>query len=234
MTLMVTWLRCWTWNWNWTLAVVGSQILCPWCGSHFLLCSTPLSHRKPGPKPVVPRCQWRVSHIHSYYSHGHISHPLTQLSLTPLRPLSSFLLQACVPHLAVARTDVRHFVCARVARDLIIFFFLFPFLLFFFFLAFIMLRARARLGSEEREGGVSVWRRVGVAVAFAYAMGASTHKVFPRRMFPLWCTPFWIILSLAWVYSTCVCLSVYVLERKSYLLLPHCISGTFMEIIQLI
>lgn len=42
---------------------------------------------------------------------------------TPLRPapLSYLLLHACVPHLAVARTDVRHFVCARVARDLIIF-----------------------------------------------------------------------------------------------------------------
>lgn len=169
MTLMVTWHRCWTWNWNWTLAVVGSQILCPWCGSHFLLCSTPLSHRKPGPKPVVPRCQWRVSHIHSYYSHGHISHPLTQLSLTPPRPLSSFLLQACVPHLAVARTDVRHFVCARVARDLIIFFFsFFPFLLFFFFLAFIMLRARARLASEERE-------RVGCLFGGALALPLPLH-----------------------------------------------------------
>lgn len=162
MTLMVTWLRCWTWNWNWTLAVVGSQILCPWCGSHFLLCSTPLSHRKPGPKPVVPRCQWRVSHIHSYYSHGHISHPLTQLSLTPPRPLSSFLLQACVPHLAVARTDVRHFVCARVARDLIIFFF--PFSVSFIFLLFGIYNAACQGAAwlrRERGWGVCLearWR----------------------------------------------------------------------------
>lgn len=41
--------------------------------------------------------------------------------------------------------------------------------------------------------------------------------------------------SLSGVSVLYVCMSsVYVLERKSYLLLPHCISGTFMEIIQLI
>lgn len=123
MTLMVTWLRCWTWNWNWTLAVVGSQILCSWCGSHFLLCSTPLSHRKPGPKPVVLRCQWRVSHIHSYYSHGHISHPLTQLSLTPPRPLfflSAAGLRAAFACSTYGRAAFR--LCSRCTRSDNIFF----------------------------------------------------------------------------------------------------------------
>lgn len=99
---------------------------------------------------------------------------------------SSFLRRVCVPHLAVARTDVRHFVCTRVARDLIIFF-----SSFFYFLAFIMLRARVRHDSakrvrgkvssvreseRERDVGVSVCRRVGVAVAFAYACGHTLIK----------------------------------------------------------
>lgn len=46
-------------------------------------------------------------------------------------------------------------------------------------------RGLAPKKEREMEGGVSVWRRVAVAIAFAYAMGARAHKVFPRRMFPL-------------------------------------------------
>lgn len=189
----------WTWNWNWRQLAVKFSVHAV-AAIFFYVLHTPLSHCKHGPKPVVLRCQWRVSHIHSYYSHGHISRPLNSASPCPPFILAAACLRAAFGCGTNGRAAFR--LCPRCTRSDNIFFF-FPFLFFFFFLAFIMLRARARLSSEEREGdggrGVCLEACLPLPLPLHMQWGPALIKCFHVACFHFDVRHFEFFLSLACV-----------------------------------